>query len=306
MDLQIVVFGDGSADGGENLIRLDGTTILTLNFHGNDQALLPDCLDREGGCRAGAQGRVRLLNGGLDVLGIEVAAPDDDQILDATRHEDLASVNVAQVSRAKKGAVVSAFDACAEGQRGLFRAIPVASGDAGSPDPKFADAAGGAAGAEIGIDNKDVGLWCYLPAAYEGDDIGGIGGRGNDLVLLEILGAGMQQSRAAAGGSAGDHQRRLGHAVAWQPGSGTEAVGGECLGEATKCFRTNRLGTVEGDGPGTQIEIPALLGRDRAEAELVGAVGTAGKGGPQLGDRPEPAGRPLQEGNRGHHVVPEA
>src|SRR5262245_38133936 len=69
------------------------------------------------------QRRMAPRHGQLDVLGIVIAAPNDDHILDASRDIDLTVAHEAQVSGAQEWTL--AINEAAEGARRFFGSAPV-------------------------------------------------------------------------------------------------------------------------------------------------------------------------------------
>src|SRR5262249_27517170 len=90
---------------------------------------------------ARTQQRSRRLDRALDVVGVVVAAADDDDVLEPTDDVELAViVNETGVSRAQV-AVTAVEPAAERGRRGL-RVVPVTLRDAATADPDLADLPG--------------------------------------------------------------------------------------------------------------------------------------------------------------------
>ena len=61
--------------------------VARLDLGGDDQSLFAGTIDRECGTARRTQGRVALFDRQLDILGVEIAAADDDQVLQAAGDE---------------------------------------------------------------------------------------------------------------------------------------------------------------------------------------------------------------------------
>lgn len=78
-----------------------------------------------------------VLHGAFDIVGIMIAAADDDQIFKTTRDEQLAVPEHTQVSRPEKRSFSACGQACVECRLGLFFPLPVALCHGGTTDPDF-------------------------------------------------------------------------------------------------------------------------------------------------------------------------
>ncbi len=99
--------------------------------------------------------------------------------------------------------------------------------------------------------------------------------------LSMLLASNVRTTGALAFEAAGDQQRGFGQAVAGIKGFAAETAGLERFGEALERFGADRLGAVERDRPTAQIELGPLLGRDLANAQIVGEVRPAADRGPR-------------------------
>ena len=284
MDVQLVLLGDGLADGLED--RLDALALgLALDLLDDDQPLLAAGLDRERRAALEPERGVAPLDGPLDVLGVDVAAPDDDQVLEPAGDEQLAVVEEAEVAGAQERPLAGVGQGAAERPLGRLGAVPVALRDARAGDPDLADPVGGASGPGLGVDDRDHLVVGDPAGADQRPRPRVVGGGEGDPVPRERLGPDRPDDGGGRLRAAGDHQRRLGQAVAGQEGLAAEAAGPERLGEAVERLRPDRLGAVEGDRPVAQVEPRPLLGRGLADAEVVGEVGPAADRRPGPGDR---------------------
>ena len=135
----LVVLGDGGADRHHRCVRIAELGLVDLGHDGQ-------CV---GGTIVGGDGERRhapspnpgdLLNQPFDVLGVQVAATDDDQVLDAPGHVQLAIVEESQVARAQKGALAR-VQLRFKDLPGLTATTPVPPPDAWSAQPDLADLA---------------------------------------------------------------------------------------------------------------------------------------------------------------------
>src|SRR5439155_26434482 len=79
-----------------------------------------------------------------------------------------------------------------------------------------------------------------------------------------------------------------------------EAVAGESALELRHRLRADRLGAVEGEAPGRQVESLELVPGKAPEAKLVGEIGAAGDRAAMAVDRAQPLARPRKKSERRH------
>src|SRR2546428_1589131 len=108
-----------------------------------------------------------LFDSQFDILGIMVAAPDDNQVLEPTGDEQFIVLKKAQVSSAQKWTFARICQIGVERTLCLFRLLPVALGDAGTADPNLADLIRQALGEGLRIDNDDLLALYRLTATHE-------------------------------------------------------------------------------------------------------------------------------------------
>ncbi len=283
VDVRLVLFGDGPADRGGDLLDLlpRAHAGLPLDLQHRHQPLLAALVDRERGAAAGAQAGVAALRRELDILRIEVAAPQDDQVLDAAGDEQLAAMEEAEVAGAQERPLAGRQPA-AERRRGLLGTVPVAARYAGAGDPDLPHLAGLDLLGRLRVDHRHPLVAERLPRA--GEEPG-----------IEAPHHRLRQRVAAR-----DHERGLGEAVAGVERAGVEAADREGAREAVQRLGPNRLGAIEGDAPGAQVQAGVVGARDLARAEVVGEVGSAARRALIAGDRLQPAHRALQERHRRH------
>src|SRR5205085_11348504 len=109
--------------------------------------LAPTPVDREGDDVAGPHTLDRG-GGPLDVFGVDVAAPHDDEVLDPAADHQLAVDQVAEVAGAEPAVV--------EGGLGGVGPAVVAGGDRRAPDLQLADLPVGPDVAADGVDDADL------------------------------------------------------------------------------------------------------------------------------------------------------
>src|SRR5262245_58343899 len=95
------------------------------------------------------------LDRAFDVLRIVVGAADDDQILDATRHEQLARLHEPQVTGSQER-TFSGEETRLEHAMRFFGASPVTGGDARAADPDLPHSSLGKAPSRPGVDDPDL------------------------------------------------------------------------------------------------------------------------------------------------------
>jgi hypothetical protein len=127
--------------------------------------------DRKRGDAPGADARFGLGDGEFDIAGVQIAAIEDDQVLQAPADDQLALVHETQVARAQVVGVV-AGGAGPEGLLADFRLAPVGVGVARSMQPDFANLAGWTMAQRAGVDDGDAVLRLRIAAT---DEFGGAG-----------------------------------------------------------------------------------------------------------------------------------
>jgi hypothetical protein len=292
-----VLLRDGAArrpgDGGD--LRREVAALDLVDHH---QPLLAVDLDRERRAGARPQRRMAALRRQLDRVRRVVAAPDDDQVLEAAGDEQLAAAQEAEIAGAQEGTLPGAVEEGLERARALLRLVPVALGDARPRQPDLAEAIGRRGGARLGIGDDHPMAGHHGAAAHQRPAPRRASRRFDHLARRERPGLEAAGDRWLAQQAAGDQQGGLGEPVAGIEGGGAKAAGGEVLREASEGVGADRLGTREGMRPAGEVEALALLGTEGAQAQVVGEVRAAADRGPLARDGGEPAGGPLQERHR--------
>lgn len=158
----------------------------------------------------------------LDILRVDIPTPQDDQVLEPARDEELAVAQEAEVPGPEERTPVVTGQARAHGLAGLLRTPPVALRDARPRDPDLADAALGAGALRHGIDDRDEMALGGTATADERRGRSG-GGRIGDLAAAERVRVDRQHGRPATRGVARNEEGRLGQAVARQERLGPES-----------------------------------------------------------------------------------
>ena len=126
MDVEVVLLGDGAADRPDDLGDV-GPFDLPLDLVDDDEPLVAVDLDGERRAPFGPERGVAPLDGPLDVLRVDVAAADDDQVLEAAGDEQLAVVDEAEVAGAEERALAGV------GQGRVERSLRWSRADSSSP-----------------------------------------------------------------------------------------------------------------------------------------------------------------------------
>jgi hypothetical protein len=123
---------------------------------------------------------------------------------------------------------------------------------------------------------------------------------GANLATGHRGGVDVEPHRAVAVPAAGDEQRRFRESVRGPERRPSETALMEHAMECLERSMTDRLGSVERNTPGGEVQRAALLRPDAAYAEVVGEVRAAAVRGLQPGDRLEPARGALEKRGGGH------
>src|SRR5690242_9844128 len=96
-----------------------------------------------------------------------VSSPDDDQVLEATGHKELAILQESQVSCTHEWAFRPVAQVCPESAFSLLRFLPVPLGNARARDPDLSYLVGRARGRRFCIYNDDLLTRRRLAGAYK-------------------------------------------------------------------------------------------------------------------------------------------
>ena len=156
----LVLLCHGFAYGTDNGLVI-GAHEFARQFHHHDQRFFGVALDAEGDTVITEQPRVRGACTGLDVLRVQIASADDDQIFATARDEELAVGEQSEITRAiVVGPVIVMQSRSEHVGRGLG-VVPITLRDAWAGHPDFPFGVIGAGAARVRIDDADA---CTIPA----------------------------------------------------------------------------------------------------------------------------------------------
>ena len=241
--------------------------IAELGDHG--QSLLAGHLHLEGGTEAGPDRRVTSLDGPLDVLGVVVHSPDDQEILEASGDDELAPVNGPEVAGPEESARSRVDEAGAEGAFGLLRAPPISARDAWALDPDLTDLARTAWRSLLRMDDLDPRSADRRATAdqHSSPPVGT-----TDLhhpVISQRCGVDGQEDRFVRHVVERGEQGGLGQPERRAHGRRPKAVRRERLDERARRFRMDRFRSVPRCTPRAEIELGSLGRRRPADAQAV-------------------------------------
>ena len=262
------------------------------NFRGQTDALAGRPLNGKGGHAARAH-RVHLaLYRALDVLGIQIVAAHDDQILDPAGDIELARVHKAQVAGSQPaGPGLLDERLCA-----FFRLIPVTLSHARAAEADFTQAALRARRRRAGLANTEAMPGHHVAAGHQGF----AAGLGNGLAALQAIVLKNAGEHAGARPAVRDHQGRLGQAVAGIERGGTKPGPGKTVGEGFKGVVPDRLGAAKGDPPARQVQPLELCVFNAFGTKPEGEIRPAADGAAVAGNRLQPARRAFEKKPRRH------
>ena len=260
------------------------------DFRGQANALAGRPLNAEGGHAALAH-RVHLaLYRALDILGIQIVAAHDDQVLDPAGDIELARVHKAQIAGSQP-ADAGLLD---EGLCAFLRLIPVTLSHARTTEPDFAQAALRARRRRVDLANTQAMPGHHVATGHQGF----AAGLGNGLTALQAIVLKNAGEHAGARPAVRDHQGRLGQAVAGIHGRGAQSRRGKTLGEGFKGVVPDRLGAAKGDPPARQVQPLKLCVVNALGTEPEGEIRPAADGAAVAGHGVQPAGRAFEKKRR--------
>ncbi len=109
LDAERESLGDGASDRVDHRFGAAGI-MAPVSLVNHDELFLVVHLDRERGPVAARQRRVRFVHDLLDILGIELAAPDIDHVFEPAGHEELAIEEETEIAGAQITALFLAGD----------------------------------------------------------------------------------------------------------------------------------------------------------------------------------------------------
>ena len=308
MRVDLMRFHHGLADGGEYGSRIQVAQRRAGQAVDNDEPFLRVMLDPEGDGAVGRQGGMAVRDRRLDVLGVEVAPANDDQVLDAAEHEQLAIDQRAQIAGAQERTIRGIIRTPrAKRCRGTVRALPVAAGDGGAGDPDFADIARRQHLPGFRMDDVD-GRAIYRRTVRHGGHAALRSRRrrahaahgGGRCSGGRCSGVHLHHARFPVGQRQRHLQRGFGQAIGRPESGGAKPGRGKAAGETLQGCRARRLSAHERMAHGGQIERACGI-KVHVTGQLVAEVRTQGERGPVVRQGLDPARGVLQERRRYHH-----
>ena len=235
----------------------------------------PSTSDRESRPVLRPEGRVGRLHGPLDVLGIVVRPPDDDQVLEPARDEELAVLDEPQVSRPQERAFAGIRSVGPEGLARSPRAAASSLPPRQGPTTQISPTSSGAH--RVSVSGRTMATLVVSKIRPQPTTV-----RTSISTAAWPRRPGCSSSAEAwrlsedrlLGRTAGrDEQRRLGEPVGRAEGPPLEARRAEGLVECPHDLGIDRLGGVAGRSPVAKVEAGALIGGDPPDAEIVGEIG---------------------------------
>ena len=228
----------------------------------------------------------------LEVVGVEVAPGPDHDVLDPPGDEQLAARDVGEVARFEPVPVEQG------GGRGAVAVVAARRRRPAELEPPLHPLRGLASAV---VHRADLEPRDRDPARHEpeGGSVPRRRRRGAPLALEGAPRHPFDEGPAPDRGER-DPEGRLREPVDRGERVRVEAEGREPRGEGAEGVRVHRLGPVERDPPGGEVEPLDLLVRDPPRAQLEREVRPPGEGPPMAVYGAEPPGRAGEEGERGH------
>ena len=283
-------FAHGHVERRDQLIHGDQFLQAAGNFRGQANALALRPRNGKGGHAARAH-RVHLaLYRALDILGIQIVAAHDDQILDPAGDIELARVHKAQIA----GSQPAGPGFLDERLCAFFRLIPVTPSHARAAEPDFTQAALRARRQRADLANTEAMPGHHAATGHQGF----AAGLGNGLPALQAIVLKSAGEHAGARPAVRDHQGRLGQAVAGIHSRGGQSRAGKTLGEGVKGVVPDRFGTAKGDPPARQVQPLELCVFNAFGTKPEGEIRPAADGAAVAGHGVQPAGRAFEKKRR--------
>jgi hypothetical protein len=189
---------------------------VPIDFLDHEEPLLAIDVHGEGCAGARPKSRMTILDRELDVVGVVITPPDDDQILDSACDEELAIAQETQVAGPEKGPLVGATLGKPRVEH-LLRELglpPVSESDIGAahPDLPYAAVFEEPAGT-FGVDDDQFLTFDGFAASNDNSARGDIRARGLSDVRGEGAGIHDLDNRPGARCTARGQKRRFGHSV---------------------------------------------------------------------------------------------
>src|SRR3569833_2722062 len=245
-ELQLMLDGDRRAHRADRL-RQRLLVVTTIDFVHQHEHLITFAFDGERGAAARVQQRMALRRGEYDVVRNMVVTADDDEFLEATRDEQLAVLDEAEVAAAHIR-TFAAGEARIEGVRRFLGPVPIAVRDTRARDPYLADVCRWVGCAGIGIDDHDMLARGRTPRTHE--PLPTQSAIRLDCATLCQRGAVEHRRHGCEFRcTVGYEEAGLGEPVTGIKGLAAKPARREVVAEPLQGVRAYRLGAVEGDAP---------------------------------------------------------
>ena len=191
----LVLLCHGFTYGADNGLVI-GAHEFARQFHDYDQRFFGVALDADGDTMTTNQPRVRGAYGGLDVVRVQIASADDDQIFATTRDEEMAVGEHAEITGAIVVGPIIVMQSCSERVGRSLGVVPISLRDAWAGHPDLPFRAIGADVARVRIDDADTRTIPGVSTAHQ---------------FAAVM---PMEGRSGAGPLNRHEQYRLGHAIA--------------------------------------------------------------------------------------------
>ena len=249
--------------------ELAATRIKLADDH---QAFFAERFDRKGRRTTRAHARNRVLGDALNVLRIDVAPAQDDQILDAPGAIQLAvGIHETQVAGAHPWTRIAGRQAPIKRLARLVVAPEVAAGHRGTAHPNLAYLFGAQRRARLRLDDAHFGV---EDRAATTDRVrrAARAGKRHDAPVFESDRVELAHAHRHAAFGRGDLDRRLGEAKAGAIHFGAKAGLRKGRGKRVQTLFAHRFGRVERHAPRRQVERRAIRRTDFAHRQVVRKV----------------------------------
>src|ERR671910_1140178 len=286
--------------GGDHFAQVRARYVPALQLL-DDYQLLPFVgAHRERRATPRTQGCVALFHRLFYVLRVMVASPNNDELFEPARYEQLPVVQKPQVTGPQKGPLARPRQVHPKSVLRLLALAPVPLGDARARHPDLSYTIGRAPGQRARVDHNNLLVRQGPPAAHQ---LAGalLRGGGRDYpVALEFRSFDGEYDGRSRLQTAGDEQGRLREPVGGGERLPAKAAGRKGRHKPLQDLLSNGLGTGNSHLPAAKVEGRALSEGGSANTEIVGKVRRNTGGGPETGDSLQPLKGLLQKGDRRH------
>ena len=274
-----------------------GRTVVSSDFRDDHNVLAPGPAGTERRHGAGPNVRMRVFRRTLDVLRIEISPAHDDEVLQASGHDELPIVQRPEIAGAQERIRV-AGNPRPEYVRRLGLATPISRRDTAASHPDLPDFVARALDTGLGVHHTNGQ---QVRRRARGHEARAVARRsGPKPARLEPLSVNKEHRRRHRPRTARSEQRRLRQSVARKEALGAKALGCERRNKPVDRIRTNRLRAIDGNAPTRQVQRRALRLGNALGAQIVREVGRAARRRTVARHRLQPANGPLGECGRRH------